>query len=317
MDRIHESGRRPPLNTDLIHRIQTLCREKNAAILAHNYQIPEIQDLADFVGDSLGLSRIAAESDADILVFCGVHFMAETASILAQGKKILLPDENAGCPMANMVTPRELANLKAKHPDAVVVTYVNSSAAIKAMSDICCTSANAVEVVRSIPRAREILFVPDRNLGAYAARALDRPMILWNGYCPTHERFLVDHLRRTREAHPQARLVMHPEAPLAALDMADAIGSTSGILRYCRESEAREFLIGTEIGMLHRLRKENPDKVFYPASEIADCPNMKLNTLEKVLWCLEDEAPEVRVDPDTAAKAYAPIRKMLEIRPDA
>lgn len=305
------------MSTDLVNQVRTLCREKNAVILAHNYQIPEIQDLADFVGDSLGLSRTAAQTDAAIIVFCGVHFMAETASILAQEKKILLPDENAGCPMANMVTPRELAALKAKHPDAVVVTYVNSSAAIKAMSDICCTSANAVEVVRTIPADREILFVPDRNLGAYAARVLKRPMILWNGYCPTHERFLVEHLRLAREKHPEAKLVMHPEAPLAALDMADAIGSTSGILRYCRESNAREFLIGTEIGMLHRLRKENPGKTFYAASEIADCPNMKLNTLEKVLWCLQDEAPEVRVDPETAAKARAPIEKMLEVLPDA
>lgn len=305
------------MGSELVDRIRTLCREKNAVILAHNYQIPEIQDIADFVGDSLGLSRTAARTDAAIIVFCGVHFMVETASILSQEKKILLPDENAGCPMANMVTPRELAALKAKHPDAVVVTYVNSSAAVKAMSDICCTSANVVEVVRSIPADREILFVPDRNLGAYAARVLDRPMILWNGYCPTHERFLVEHLKMARGKHPDAELVMHPEAPLAALDMADAIGSTSGILRHCRESTAREFLIGTEIGMLHRLRKENPGKTFYPASEIADCPNMKLNTLEKVLWCLEDEAPEVRVDRETAAKARAPIEKMLEILPDA
>ncbi len=300
------------MSDNLIFRIRELCKVRKAVILVHNYQRGEVQDIGDFVGDSLGLSRTAAATDAEVIVFCGVHFMAETAAILCPGKKVLMPDEHAGCPMADMITLRELTNFKSEHPDAVVVTYVNSSAAVKAMSDICCTSANACEVVAGYPKDQEILFVPDRNLGTYAARKAKRKLILWNGYCPTHQRILPEHVETTRLAHPEAKLVVHPECRSAVIDMADAVASTTGILRFCMENEANEFIIGTEIGMLHRLRKENPRKQFYPVSPLADCPDMKLTTLEKILWCLEDMAPEVIVSPEIAEKARAPITRMLE-----
>ena len=262
--------------------------ERNAVILAHNYQTAEVQDVADFVGDSLGLSRTAADTSADCIVFCGVHFMAETAAILAPAKKVYMPDTHAGCPMADMVTERELARMKEKHPQAIVITYVNSSAAIKAMSDVCCTSANAVEVVRAVAEGREVIFVPERNLGSYGASQLDRELSLWPGFCPTHERILPEHVAAQRRAHPDAALVVHPECRPAVVAMADKVASTTGILHFCAESEAREFIIGTEIGLLHRLRKESPEKEFHPASKVADCPNMKLTTLEKIAWCLED-----------------------------
>ncbi len=297
---------------DIIERIRQLKREREAVILVHNYQPGEIQDIGDYVGDSLGLSRQAAATDAKVIVFCGVHFMAETASILCPDKKVLLPDSNAGCPMANMVTPRELQTFKAQHPGAVVVTYVNSSAAIKAMSDICCTSANAVEVVETIPRDQEVIFVPDRNLGSYVAGRLGRELILWNGFCPTHERILPEYVLAVKEQHPRALVVMHPECRPQAIRLADHVGSTTGILRFCHEHDASEFIIGTEIGIIHRLRKENPAKAFHPISEIADCPNMKLTTMEKVAWCLEDLAPEIKVEAAIAKKALTPIERMLK-----
>lgn len=297
----------------LAARINELRRRRGAVILAHNYQRAEVQDIADHVGDSLGLSRLAAKTDAEVVVFCGVHFMAETAAILCPGKTVLIPDANAGCPMANMATPRELAEFKASRPGALVVTYVNSSAAIKAMSDICCTSANAVEVVAGMPEGREIIFVPDRNLGTYAMKRTGRELTLWNGFCPTHERLLPEHAAQAKAARPGAVFVAHPECRPAVCELADWVGSTTGILRYCRESAAREFIIGTEIGLLHRLERENPGKKFYPASAVMDCPNMKLATLEKVLWCLEDMAPVVTVPEAVAAKARRPIEKMLEV----
>jgi quinolinate synthase len=297
----------------LLNRLNELKAQRNAVILAHNYQRPEVQDAADFTGDSLGLSRQAAKTDADVILFCGVHFMAETAAIICPDKTVLLPDPHAGCPMANMVSARELREAKAKHPDAVVVTYINSTAEIKALSDLCCTSANAVAVVDSIPRDREVLFVPDQSLGSWVAKQLGRDLILWPGYCPTHHRMLAKDIQAAKREHPDAVVVVHPECLTEVTDLADAVMSTSGMLTYCRESDAREFIIGTETGMLHPLRKENPDKTFYPVSALADCPNMKLNTIEKMVWALEDGGFEVTVDADTAAKARRCIDRMLAI----
>ncbi|MFW5802760.1 MAG: quinolinate synthase NadA [Verrucomicrobiota bacterium] len=299
--------------TSLIDRINRLRRERNAVILAHNYTIGEVQDCADFVGDSLGLSRQAAETDADVIVFCGVHFMAETAAILSPSKRVIMPDAHAGCPMADMVTPSALREMQAKHPGCVTVTYVNSSAAVKALSDVCCTSANAVKVVSQVPEDRTVLFVPDQNLGSYVASRLDRELVLWPGFCPTHHRILPETVEEARAAHPGARLVVHPECRPSVVALADAVDSTTGILRYCRESDAKEFLVGTEIGILHRLEKENPGKAFHALAPTMTCPNMKRNNLERILWCLQDLAPQVEVPPETAESARRPIERMLEI----
>ena len=299
--------------TELVARLAELKAERNAVILAHNYQRGEVQDVADFSGDSLGLSQQAARTEADVILFCGVHFMAETAAILCPDKTVLIPDPNAGCPMANMVTPRELAAMKARHPDATVVTYVNSTAAIKAMSDICCTSANAVKVVDSIPRDREVLFIPDQSLGDYAARQLGREVILWAGYCPTHHRILARNIRQLEAEHPDALFVCHPECTADVVALADHVASTSGMLRFCRESPAGKFIIGTEIGLLHRLRKESPHKTFLEVSPLADCPNMKLSTIEKMVWALEDMVYEVNVPSEIADKARGAIERMLEL----
>ncbi len=302
------------MSQEIVDKINKLKAERNAVILVHNYQRPEVQDIGDYVGDSLGLSRQAAATDADVIVFCGVHFMAETAASLCPGKTVLIPDEHAGCPMANMVTPRELQAFKDQYPGAIVVTYVNSTAATKALSDICVTSANAVEVVGKIPADQTVLFVPDRNLGSYVASQLKRDnIVLWQGYCPTHERIMPEHIVAARLAHPGAPVVIHPECRPDVVAMADHVGSTTGILNFCRDSSAREFIIATESGMLYRLEKENPGKAFHPASPILDCPNMKLATLEKVLWCLEDMAPVVTVPEEIAEKARRPIDRMLEM----
>lgn len=294
-------------------QVKQLCEERNAVILAHNYTIGEVQDIADFVGDSLGLSQAAAETEAGVIVFCGVHFMAETASILSPSKRVVMPDEHAGCPMADMVAPDALREMQRKHPGSITVTYVNSSAAIKAMSDICCTSANAVRVVNSVPADRPVLFVPDQNLGSYVAKELGRDLILWPGYCPTHHRILPETVEGAQASRPNARLVVHPECRPAVVAQADHVDSTTGILRYCHEADAEEFLIGTEVGILHRLRKENPDKTFHPLASTMTCPNMKRNNLEGILWCLQDLAPEVRVPEEVATKARTPIERMLEI----
>lgn len=298
---------------EIIAKINRLRRERNAVILAHNYQRPEVQDIADFVGDSLGLSQEAAKTKADVIVFCGVDFMAETAAILCPDKTVLMPDENAGCPMANMLTVRELRELKKEYPDAVVVTYVNSSAAVKAESDICCTSANAVKVVQSIPRDRRIIFTPDESLGDYVASLTARRMILWPGYCPTHHRIFAEDVRRERALHPRAKVVVHPECTADVIELADYVASTSGIVRRVREPGDSEFIIGTEIGILHRLHKENPAKSFYPASRLADCPNMKLNTLEKILWSLEDNIYRVTVPEEIRTRALEAITRMLAV----
>ncbi|MCL2000903.1 MAG: quinolinate synthase NadA [Planctomycetes bacterium] len=294
-------------------RLAELKKQRNAVILAHAYQVPDIQDVADHVGDSLGLSRLAANTDAAVILFCGVHFMAETAAILSPNKTVLLPDENAGCPMANMITPRQLGEWRKNNPDAIVVTYVNSSAAVKALSDICCTSANAVEVVASIPAGRKILFVPDRNLGHYVMTKLGRPIELWNGFCPTHERMLPEMAAAARKKYPDALLVAHPECRPALVETADHVSSTTGMISFCRDNPAKEFIIASEIGILYPLRKACPGKTFHFLTEIADCPNMKLNNLEKMVWALEDLAPTVSVPKDIAEKALLPIKRMLEL----
>ena len=298
---------------DLAARLAELKKRRHAVILAHSYQPPEVQDAADHVGDSLGLSRLASGIDAEVILFCGVHFMAETAAILSPGKLVLTPDANAGCPMANMATPRQLREWRERNPDALVVTYVNSSAAVKALSDVCCTSANAVDVVAGLPRDRRALFVPDRNLGHYVMSRLGRELELWNGFCPTHERMLPEMADAARDRHPGAVLAAHPECRPALLAKADFVGSTAGIVRFCRENQAREFIIASELGILHSLRKENPGKLFHPLTEIADCPNMKLGSLEKMVWALEDLKPVVSVPEEIARKALAPIARMLEI----
>ena len=301
------------MNDELLERLNSLKAERGAVILAHNYQRGEVQDAADFVGDSLGLSRQAAKTDAPVILFCGVDFMAETAAILCPGKTVLVPDLHASCPMANMITARELREWKRKRPDAPVVCYVNSTAEVKAESDICCTSANAVGVLKNLPEDREILFVPDQSLGHYAAQKSGRRVILWPGYCPTHHRILAEHIERARAEHPGAEVVVHPECTPDVIALADHVASTSGTLRVCAESGAEEFIIGTEIGLLHRLRKENPGKRFYPATPLADCPNMKLNTVEKMVWSLEDMAYKIAVPEPIASAARRAIERMLEI----
>jgi quinolinate synthase len=299
----------------LVEKIGRLRRERNAVILAHSYQRPEIQDIADFTGDSLGLSQQAAATKADVIVFCGVHFMAETAAMICPNKTVLIPDEHAGCPMANMAAVRQLREKKIQYPGAVVVTYVNSTAQIKAESDYCCTSSNAVNVVRAIPAEKKILFLPDVSLGAWVAKQTGRELVLWDGYCPTHHRILARDIREKKAAHPGAKVVVHPECLEGVIALADMVASTTGIIKWCKESSENEFIIGTEIGILHRLAKECPGKTFYPASELADCPNMKLITLEKVLWSLEDMVYRVTVPEDVAHKALTSINRMLAIAP--
>jgi len=300
-------------NEKIADKILDLKKKRNAIILAHNYQIGEVQDIADFVGDSLDLSQKAAGTDADVIVFCGVHFMAETAAILAPEKTVLMPDLNAGCAMANMITPRQLSELKRKHPDAVYVCYVNCTAETKAECDYCCTSANSVKVVQVIPREKKIAFLPDKYLGSYVKSQTKRDLILWEGYCPTHRRILPEDILKKKAAHPKAEVLVHPECTPEVIAMADQVLSTSGICRHAKNSNSEEFIIGTEIGILHRLKRENPQKKFYPASEISDCPNMKLNNIEKILWSLEDMIYEVKVPEDIAKKAKKSIDRMLEI----
>ena len=302
------------LDQALPEHIRRLREERRAVILAHNYQPGEVQDIADFVGDSLELARKAAGLEGvERIIFCGVHFMAETAKLLNPRRRVLMPDLNAGCPMANMITERQLRRLKEEHPTAAVVCYVNSSAAVKALSDICCTSANAARVVASFPPDRPVIFIPDMSLGDYTARQLGRQLILHPGYCPTHHRILPRDVREQRAAHPGAKVVVHPECTAEVIALADAVGSTSQMLRFCREDPAGEFIVGTELGIIHRLKKENPHKRFYPASPLADCPDMKLTTLEKVLWSLEDDIYEVTVPEEVAQGARRSIERMLEL----
>lgn len=296
-------------------KLEKLKKSRNAVILAHNYQRGEIQDIADFTGDSLGLSQQAAKTDADVIVFCGVHFMAETAAILCPGKTVLLPDPQSGCPMADMIDAEGLKKKKAEKPDTKVVCYVNTTAAVKAESDICCTSSNAVKIVSSVPEDEEILFVPDKSLGAYVSSKLGRKMTFWPGFCPTHHRILAQDIKKRKWEYPNAKVVVHPECTGDVIELADHVASTTGIAKYCRESNVKEIIVGTENGIIHRLQKESPDKRFIPATELAICPNMKKNTLEKVLWCLEDmdAENEVTVPEDVAERARLAIERMLEL----
>jgi len=299
-------------DAEIIEKISVLKKRRNAVILAHNYQLGEVQDIADFVGDSLDLSQRAAETDAGVIVFCGVRFMAETASILCPEKVILLPDVNAGCLMADMITADRLRAKKKEHPQAVVVCYVNSPAEVKAESDICCTSANAVGVVESLD-AREILFVPDQYLGHYVSARTGKKMILWPGFCPTHVRIKPGRIKELKREYPQAKVVVHPECRPEVIALADEVLSTGGMCRYAQRDEVREMIVGTELGIIHRLRKENPGKRFIPVSEQAICPDMKLITLEKVLWSLEGMSPEVKVPEGIRLRAKAAVDKMLKI----
>ena len=299
---------------DLTSRIAELKRSRNAVILAHNYQLGEIQDIADFVGDSLGLSIEASHTQASLIVFCGVHFMAETAKILSPQKKVIMPIVNAGCPMADMITAEGLKKLKAENPKAKVVCYVNTSAEVKAESDICCTSANAAKVVNSIKDTDEIIFVPDKYLGMYTqSKVKDKKFIFWEGYCPTHMRILPRDIEKLKAEHPRAKVLVHPECRPEVIALADEVLSTEGMINFAKKSEASEIIVGTEIGLLHRLRKENPGKTFYPASELATCPNMKLTNLEKLLWSLEEEKTEITVPRAIADKARTAIQRMVEI----
>jgi len=293
-------------------KVRALARRKGALILAHNYQLGEVQDAADFVGDSLELAMRASKARARLILFCGVHFMAETAKMLNPDATVLEPDPNAGCPLANMLNIRQLRRLKSEHPGAVVVTYVNSSAEVKAESDVCCTSGNALKVVAGIPRDKEIIFVPDKSLGAYVSSKSGRPLIFWEGYCPTHHRITAEAILQAKREHPAAKVVVHPECTPDVTALADEVASTSGILRYAAGTPYTEYIIGTEIGLLHRLEKDNPGKAFYSPTRFADCPNMKLNTLEKMLWALEDMQYEVTVPADTAARARRAVERMLE-----
>lgn len=303
---------------DLFEEINRLKKEKNAVILAHYYQEGDIQDIADYIGDSLGLSQQAAKTDADIIVFAGVHFMAETAKILSPGKKVLLPDLKAGCSLADSCPPHLFKQFRKKYPDHLVITYVNCTAELKALSDIVCTSSNAVQIVESLPPEQKIIFGPDRNLGRYVAQKTGRELVLWNGACMVHEVFSREKITRLKERHPNAKLLAHPECEDVVLDMADHIGSTTGLLNYTMKSPEKEFIVATESGILHQMKKANPDKLFIPAPPNSacacnDCPHMKRNTLEKLYLCLKNELPEVTVREEILDDARKPIERMLEI----
>jgi len=297
---------------DILGRIGELKRRENAVILAHNYQAPEVQDAADFVGDSLELSRKAAGLEASTIVFCGVHFMAETAAVLAPGKTVLLPEIEAGCPMADMINGRELRAWKARYPGVPVVCYVNTSAEVKAESDVCCTSSNAIAVVNSLGTDR-VLFVPDKNLAAYVARETGKTVIAWDGYCHVHHRFTPRDIDEARARHPEAEVWVHPECPLDVIERADKVLSTGKMVLEARATSRREIVVGTEKGIIYRLSKENPGVRFYPARETALCAHMKMTTLPKVLRALETGTFRVDVPADIADRARGAIQAMLRI----
>jgi len=299
---------------ELTDKIKKLKKEKNAVILAHNYQLPEIHDIADFVGDSLGLSMSAAKTDAEIIIFCGVHFMAETAKILSPQKTVLLPDKNAGCPMADMINADDLKSLQDAHPKAVTLCYVNTSAAVKAQCDYCCTSANALKMAQNILKNNEeIIFIPDKYLAQYVADQVGRKFITWEGYCPTHAKILPENIMQAKKLHPRAKVLVHPECKPQLTELADVVASTEKMCAYVQNAPDTEFIIATEIGIIYRMKKENPGKSFYPASDKATCPNMKRINLEKVLWSLEDLTYEITVPQDTMDKARLSIERMLQV----
>lgn len=306
------------LSLDLFQEINKLKKEKNAIILAHYYQDADIQDIADFIGDSLALSQQAAKTNADIILFAGVHFMAETAKILCPQKKVLLPDLNAGCSLADSCPANKFAEFKAQHPDHLVISYINCSADIKALTDIICTSSNAEQIVNSLPKDQKIIFAPDKNLGAYIRKKTGRDMVLWDGSCMVHEIFSLEKITKLKNQFPNAKMIAHPECEAAVLELADYIGSTSGLLSYVQKSDAKEFIVATEAGILHQMNKACPEKVFIaapPNNSCAcnDCPHMKLNTLEKLYNCLKYEQPEITLPADLIEKAKKPIIRMLEL----
>jgi quinolinate synthase len=298
--------------SEMATAIARLKTERKAVILAHNYQIPEVQDVADFVGDSLELSRKATEVEAEVIVFCGVLFMAETAKILNPSRTVLIPDRRAGCPMCDMAPAAEVRKRKAELPGVPVVAYVNTTAEVKAEADICCTSANAVKIVNGLPEPR-VLFLPDRNLGQWVQRHTEKEVILWPGFCPTHQRILAAQIRKLKEQHPEAVVVVHPECAPDVIDLADEVLSTGQMMRWARRTAAREIIVGTERGIIYRLEQENPGKTFLPVTELTICPNMKKITLEKVQWALEDMSFLVEVPEDVAARARRAITRMLEV----
>lgn len=299
----------------LYQKIQTLKNKRKAVILAHNYQRGEIQDIADFCGDSLGLSKKAAETDAEVIVFCGVQFMAETAAILSPEKTVLLPDKSAGCPLADMITAEQLRQLKQEHPSALVVCYVNSSAEVKAESDYCCTSANAVEVVNSLPADRSVIFVPDQHLGRHAMQRTGRDLILWPGYCHVHVAITHDDIETAKAEYPDAIVMAHPECTEPVKELSDQILSTSQMLKYVAKSAGKRFIVATENGIIHTLKKQNPEAEFVPASERAICPNMKRITLDKVVGSLEDMQYEVTVPAKIRTRAKKALDRMVETIP--
>ncbi len=303
---------------DLFAEIEKLKKEKRAVILAHYYQEPDIQDVADYIGDSLGLAQNAEKTGADIIVFAGVHFMAETAKILNPTKKVLLPDLKAGCSLADSAPPELFREFKEKYPDHLVISYINCSAGIKALSDIICTSSNAQKIVESLPPDQKIIFAPDRNLGAYLVKKTGRDMVLWNGACMVHEIFSQERITRLKIRHPAAKLIAHPECEEPILRMADYIGSTTGLLKYSREDDARAYIVATETGILHQMQKDSPEKTFIPAPPdnscaCNDCPHMKLNTLEKLYLCMKYEVPEIIMEEKLLETAKKPIERMLQI----
>jgi quinolinate synthase len=303
---------------DLVAEINRLKKEKNAIILAHYYQESEIQDIADYIGDSLGLSQKAAETSADMIVFAGVHFMAETAKMLSPNKKVLLPDLKAGCSLADSCPPHLFRLFKEKHPNHLVVSYINCTAELKTLTDICCTSTNAVQIIESIPKDRPIIFAPDKNLGAYLVKKTGRDMMIWNGACMVHEIFSQEKIVKLRQRHPNAKFIAHPECEAHILDMADYIGSTTGLLKYTISDSATEYIVATESGILHQMQKASPHKTFIPAPPdnhcaCNDCPHMKRNTLEKLYLCMEYELPEIILPEWVIEQGRASIDRMLEV----
>ena len=303
---------------DLVDEIEKLKKEKNAIILAHYYQDSEIQDIADYIGDSLGLSQKAASTDADIIVFAGVHFMAETAKMLSPQKKVLLPDLKAGCSLADSCPPHLFRKFKEMHPDAVVVSYINCTAELKTLTDICCTSTNSVHIIESIPEDKQIIFAPDRNLGAYLKKKTGRDLILWNATCMVHEIFSNEKITKLQLRHPEAKLIAHPECEAPILEKADYIGSTSGLLKFTQESDATTFIVATEVGIIHQMEKASPDKTFIPAPPnntcaCNECPHMKRNTMEKLYLCMKHEQPEITLENWVIEEGVKSIDRMLEI----
>ena len=307
---------------DLFHEIERLKKEKNAVVLAHYYQEPDIQDVADYIGDSLGLAQQAEKTNADIIVFAGVHFMAETAKILNPSKKVLIPDLKAGCSLSDSCPPPLFKAFKAQHPDHKVVSYINCSAGIKALSDVICTSSNAKFIVESFPPEQPLIFAPDKNLGAYINKVTGRDMLLWNGACMVHEIFSLEKIAQLKAKHPQAKLIAHPECEDPILKIADYIGSTTQLLKYTEKDDAQAYIVATETGILHQMMKNAPQKTFIPAPPdnacaCNDCPHMKLNTLEKLYLCMEYEVPEIIMEESLRLAALRPIQRMLEISAQA